>query len=304
MGFPNTKYLSCLASELQRKSRFSSQSSLHCNPTDKCMLWQFHLFQTTVHKVLMCIKISFCSASGKWTMHDLIREMCKEIVCGEHRDPGKRRHIRDPRDVYEILENVMGTGAIQSLTLDMRSESKELCLNPIAFKNLVELDFSYSKLKKLWEGVQDVSTKFTCYLITSDGQEDIFTAHSFVPIHVVQEDIRHNSDHVFLWHQQEFLKVLMDKIKERCTDNQGTTTYDPKLTFAMTPGKSIKVKEWGVRPIYSSDLFSFSVPLAVETKTKRKRDSEELLDMKPLSPTKKLKTQSSRKDMSFHQRNM
>ncbi|KAK7282207.1 hypothetical protein RIF29_10819 [Crotalaria pallida] len=396
-------------------------------------------------------------------------------------------------------DNSHGTRAIQSLTLDMRSESKELCLNPTAFskmfnlkilkldaydpnsnktkmiasedsvsmpkglrllewwgcplksldssfcaENLVELDFSYSKLKKLWDGVQslqyipppppsidmleargciplegvsvstldcnwhskanfsfwnccklnqqalntimsfshlkingaayiqhlqpnddksqrkrnivsvclpgskvpvdrynyrtatectisiqlsnlsdllglnfcvvfalceyiscqDVSTKFTCYLITRDGQEDIFTAHSFVPIYVVQEDIRHNSDHVFLWHQQEFSKVLMDKIKERCTDNQGTTTYDPKLTFAMTPGKSIKVKEWGVRPIYSSDLFSFSVPLAVETKTKRKRDSEELLDMKPLSPTKKLKTQYSRKDMSFHQRNM
>ena len=38
------------------------------------------------------------------TMHDLIREMGRNVVREESDDPGKRSSLWDPIDIYEVLK--------------------------------------------------------------------------------------------------------------------------------------------------------------------------------------------------------
>ncbi|KAK7349760.1 hypothetical protein VNO77_07397 [Canavalia gladiata] len=69
------------------------------------------------------------------SMHDIIQEMAWEIVRQESiEDPGRRSRLRDPDDIYEVLQN------------DKRN----------FLPNLVIFDLSYSEVEKLWDGVQNL----------------------------------------------------------------------------------------------------------------------------------------------------
>nr|XP_025607415.1 putative disease resistance protein At4g11170 [Arachis hypogaea]XP_025657612.1 putative disease resistance protein At4g11170 [Arachis hypogaea] len=72
-------------------------------------------------------------------MHDLIREMGREIVREECLDdPGKRSRLWDSCDTYIVLKYSKGTQAIQSITLNMY-EIDTIRLHPETFERMPEL---------------------------------------------------------------------------------------------------------------------------------------------------------------------
>ncbi|MED6136422.1 hypothetical protein PIB30_056013 [Stylosanthes scabra] len=69
-------------------------------------------------------------------MHDLIREMGREIVREESpKDPGKRSRLWDARDIYEVLKNNKGSEVIESITLNM-AEIESISLQPGIFERM------------------------------------------------------------------------------------------------------------------------------------------------------------------------
>ncbi|XP_031263548.1 disease resistance-like protein DSC1 isoform X2 [Pistacia vera] len=75
------------------------------------------------------------------TMHDLVQEMGRDIVRQESpNDPSKRSRLWDHEDIFLVLTNNAGTGAILGMRLDM-SEVRQLHLNPKAFKKMHNLRF-------------------------------------------------------------------------------------------------------------------------------------------------------------------
>ncbi|KAL4292388.1 hypothetical protein AHAS_Ahas18G0023100 [Arachis hypogaea] len=72
-------------------------------------------------------------------MHDLIREMGREIVREECLDdPGKRSRLWDSCDTYIVLKYSKGTQAIQSITLNMY-EIDTIRLHPETFERMPKL---------------------------------------------------------------------------------------------------------------------------------------------------------------------
>ncbi|XP_065619469.1 TMV resistance protein N-like [Quercus suber] len=72
-------------------------------------------------------------------MHDLLQEMCQEIVREECReDPGKRSMLWSFEDVHNVLSNNMGTEAIQGMALKLL-ELKEANWNPESFSKMRHL---------------------------------------------------------------------------------------------------------------------------------------------------------------------
>nr|XP_034918658.1 disease resistance protein RUN1-like [Populus alba] len=92
------------------------------------------------------------------TMHDLLREMGREVVCKESlKQPGKRTRIWNKDDAWTVLEQHKGTNVVEGLALDVRaSEAKSLsagslaemkCLNLLQI-NGVHLTGSFKLLSK------------------------------------------------------------------------------------------------------------------------------------------------------------
>ncbi|KAI4328631.1 hypothetical protein L6164_020967 [Bauhinia variegata] len=70
------------------------------------------------------------------TMHNLIKEMGRKIVREESpNDPGKRRHLWNHDDIYEVLKNNLGTADIESINLQCWND-KEIHLSPKVFKGM------------------------------------------------------------------------------------------------------------------------------------------------------------------------
>ncbi|KAJ6857996.1 disease resistance protein RUN1-like isoform X2 [Populus alba x Populus x berolinensis] len=68
------------------------------------------------------------------TMHDLLREMGREVVCKESlKEPGKRTRIWNQKDAWNVLQQQKGTDAVEGLALDVRaSEAKSLSTESFA----------------------------------------------------------------------------------------------------------------------------------------------------------------------------
>nr|DAD46088.1 TPA_asm: hypothetical protein HUJ06_004318 [Nelumbo nucifera] len=72
-------------------------------------------------------------------MHDLLRDMAKEIVCEESfKDSGKRSRLWFHKDVYDVLTGNMGTEAIEGLILNLPT-SNDLYLSTEAFAKMPKL---------------------------------------------------------------------------------------------------------------------------------------------------------------------
>ncbi|MED6184548.1 hypothetical protein PIB30_048443 [Stylosanthes scabra] len=85
---------------------------------------------------------SLISTKCSWVafaVHDLIRQMCQEIVVREKEKPGKRRHLWDPNDIYHVLNNDKGTESIETISLDI-SEINNLSLTPNTFASMLNLN--------------------------------------------------------------------------------------------------------------------------------------------------------------------
>ncbi|CAN6566560.1 unnamed protein product [Malus baccata var. baccata] len=82
----------------------------------------------------------------KLSMHDVIRDMGREIVRRESDEPGNRSRLWHPKDSFEVLREKNGTQAIEGLILDMHKllaniprSSKETVLETNAFARMHKL---------------------------------------------------------------------------------------------------------------------------------------------------------------------
>ncbi|KAK9273177.1 hypothetical protein L1049_017984 [Liquidambar formosana] len=97
------------------------------------------------------------SRLGLLRIHDLLRDMGKDIVRKEHCEPGKRSRLWSHEDVLDVLTNDMGTEAVESLVINLRSPG-DVRVNAKAFAkmnrlrllelNYVHLSGSYEHLSK------------------------------------------------------------------------------------------------------------------------------------------------------------
>ncbi|KAH9658546.1 ADP-ribosyl cyclase/cyclic ADP-ribose hydrolase [Citrus sinensis] len=75
-------------------------------------------------------------------MHDLLREMGREIVRKESIDhSGKRSRLWYHKDICEVLKKNKGTEAIKGISLDMGKANSEIQINPYTFSKMTELRF-------------------------------------------------------------------------------------------------------------------------------------------------------------------
>ncbi|KAL9437560.1 hypothetical protein AB3S75_023431 [Citrus x aurantiifolia] len=75
-------------------------------------------------------------------MHDLIRDMGREIVRNESIDhPGERSRLWYHKDIYEVLKNNSGTEKIKGIFLDMNKVNREIHMNSYAFSKMPNLRF-------------------------------------------------------------------------------------------------------------------------------------------------------------------
>ncbi|XP_061944116.1 disease resistance protein RUN1-like isoform X2 [Populus nigra] len=74
------------------------------------------------------------NAIGEITMHDLLRDMGREVVCKTSpKEPGKRTRIWNQEDAWNVLEQQKGTDVVEGLALDVRaSEAKSLSAGSFA----------------------------------------------------------------------------------------------------------------------------------------------------------------------------
>ncbi|OMO75804.1 hypothetical protein COLO4_25864 [Corchorus olitorius] len=73
-------------------------------------------------------------------MHDLLKEMGRDIVRQESEDPGKRSRLWMPEEVYHVFKHNKGTESIRGIYLDM-SKVKALHISPTIFKKMDNLIF-------------------------------------------------------------------------------------------------------------------------------------------------------------------
>ncbi|MED6118728.1 hypothetical protein PIB30_005571 [Stylosanthes scabra] len=99
------------------------------------------------------------------TMHDLIREMGREVVREESpSSPGNRSRLWDPIEIYEVLKHNRGTESGESITFDMANIDMDLSLHPRAFARMYKLKFlsiyfsrSGENLLRAPQGIESVS---------------------------------------------------------------------------------------------------------------------------------------------------
>ncbi|TQE03052.1 hypothetical protein C1H46_011416 [Malus baccata] len=112
-----------------------------------------------------------------FTMHDLIRDMGREIVRAEcAMEPGKRSRLWHHEDVTSVLRDESGTEAIRGLTLELPENSDELPFRTKAFKKMRHLKFLQLNYVKLTGSYHHLSKelRFLCW-------------HGF-PLEVIPED--------------------------------------------------------------------------------------------------------------------
>ncbi|XP_055959955.1 disease resistance protein RPV1-like [Mercurialis annua] len=88
----------------------------------------------------------YVSLSNKLGMHDLIRQMGKDIICSENQ-LGNCRRLSHPKDICHAVEqpetsdaNLQGTEAIRGISLDM-SRIKDVQSSPKAFEKMENLRY-------------------------------------------------------------------------------------------------------------------------------------------------------------------
>ncbi|XP_015889349.3 TMV resistance protein N-like [Ziziphus jujuba] len=93
------------------------------------------------------------SEGNKLKMHDLLRQMGREIVRDEDKkEPGNRSRLCDAVEVCDVLENCTGTGAVELISLDMFETKKNVTMHHRAFSNMRNL-----RILKVYYGYDDIA---------------------------------------------------------------------------------------------------------------------------------------------------
>ncbi|KAF5469697.1 hypothetical protein F2P56_013747 [Juglans regia] len=76
---------------------------------------------------------------GRLQMHDLLRDMGREVVRKESPNPGERSRLFFHKDVREVLEEDIGTERVEAIDIDFPEGDDIIHLSPDAFKNMKRL---------------------------------------------------------------------------------------------------------------------------------------------------------------------
>ncbi|XP_040996295.1 disease resistance protein RPV1-like [Juglans microcarpa x Juglans regia] len=76
---------------------------------------------------------------GRLQMHDLLRDMGREVVRKESPNPGKRSRLVFHKDVRKVLEEDIGTDRVQVIGADFPDGADIIRLSPKAFKKMKSL---------------------------------------------------------------------------------------------------------------------------------------------------------------------
>ncbi|KAL1802861.1 hypothetical protein ACET3Z_031508 [Daucus carota] len=102
---------------------------------DECNYYTIIGIENLIDRCLLKIE------NEKLRMHHSIQSMGREIICQQsRREPGKRSRLWYYKDSLEVLENEMGSGAIEGLSLDMNmTGTYQNDLNTTAFSMMHKL---------------------------------------------------------------------------------------------------------------------------------------------------------------------
>ncbi|KAG2668412.1 hypothetical protein I3760_15G159500 [Carya illinoinensis] len=77
---------------------------------------------------------------GRLQMHDLLRDMGREVVRQESpKNPGARSRLFFHKDIREVLEYDIATDRVEAIVIDLPEGDDTICLSPKAFKNMKRL---------------------------------------------------------------------------------------------------------------------------------------------------------------------
>ncbi|XP_042501183.1 disease resistance protein L6-like isoform X2 [Macadamia integrifolia] len=144
-----------------------------------CHIWDGCDFFPQVGLRALCARsLITISEDGELRMHDLLRDLGREIVRQESiKEPGKRTRIWSQEEVLDVLDTQTGTSNVEGLSLAFPSRSSSPCLSDKGFvpmtklrllqfdhaKFLGSITHSLSELRWLsWKGFHDqyVQTNF------------------------------------------------------------------------------------------------------------------------------------------------
>ncbi|KAJ8752654.1 hypothetical protein K2173_005543 [Erythroxylum novogranatense] len=84
--------------------------------------------------------VTISKYGDKLDMHDLLKEMGREIVRQESKDPRRRSRLWDAEEIRRVFEENGGTEAIESIILNT-SQIRDIVLDPNVFKGMPNLKF-------------------------------------------------------------------------------------------------------------------------------------------------------------------
>ncbi|KAI5344956.1 hypothetical protein L3X38_012833 [Prunus dulcis] len=87
-------------------------------------------------------------------MHDMIREMGREIIRLESEKPWKRSRVWQHKDAFNILTAKNGTDSIEGLVPDMHMSPR----NNFPLGSLIVLEMQYSGLRQVFKGTKRLSS--------------------------------------------------------------------------------------------------------------------------------------------------
>ncbi|XP_042504482.1 disease resistance protein RPV1-like isoform X4 [Macadamia integrifolia] len=95
-----------------------------------CHIWDGCNFSPQIALHTLCARsLVTISENGKLRMHDLLRDLGREIVRQESiKEPGKRTRIWSQEEVLDVLETQTGTSNVEGLSIDFSHRSKSQCL--------------------------------------------------------------------------------------------------------------------------------------------------------------------------------
>ncbi|XP_042518453.1 disease resistance protein RPV1-like [Macadamia integrifolia] len=142
------------------------------NKAIACHIWEGCDFSPEVGLDVLCVNsLITISEDGKLRMHDLLRDLGREIVRQENIDePGKRTRIWFQEEVLAALNTRAGTSNVKGLSIAFRHISRSQCLMSEGFAamtrlRLLQVDYaqtsgimtnSFSELRWLsWRGCPD-----------------------------------------------------------------------------------------------------------------------------------------------------
>ncbi|KAH1150560.1 hypothetical protein GLYMA_16G087100v4 [Glycine max] len=143
--------------------------------------------------------------NNKLGMHQLLRDMGREIICESSRkEPGKRSRLWFHEDVLDVLTNNTGTVAIEGLALKLHFAGRD-CFNAYAFEEMKRLrllqldhvqltgDYGYLSKQLRWISWQGFPSKYIPNNFYLEG--------------VIAMDLKHSNLRLF-WKEPQVLKWL------------------------------------------------------------------------------------------------